>query len=444
MKKRLLYGLLLAALGLNLLVGTQIYLQAAEQSSDNDPYHHMGLFTRVLELVRDQYVDGERISYEDLIHGALRGMISTLDPHSEFMEPKRFTALKDDTEGEFGGLGIVVGMKDGFLTVIAPMDDTPGARAGIQSGDRILRIDGQTTERFSLNECVKRLRGKPGSKVTLSILREGFQEPKDFTVTRGEIKVTTVKDMNGEQKYPLMEEKIGYVRLTQFGEKTASDLEKALRNMEKGGMKALILDLRGNPGGLLDQAVKVAEKFLPANQLVVTTEARRFQDGASYYASGNKSRLDLPMVVLVNLGSASASEIVAGCLKDVKRAVILGEQTFGKGSVQSILPLQDGAALRLTTAKYYTPSHKVIHERGITPDIVVPMTRETWSNLRLKQSPGGVEAMGEEERRIIEATVDNQLARAVDLLKGILLFSNMGSEPAPGLVATRDVPVSAE
>src|SRR5437016_6322778 len=392
MKRRIMYGALLTLLGANVFLGAQIYFSSSQGAEKDDAYAQLKLFSIVLDRVRNDYVDGGKLTYQDLIHGALKGMLNTLDPHSEFMEPIKYDELKKDTQGEFGGVGIMISMKDNFITVISPMDDTPGFRAGILSGDRIIKINGKSTERMGLPDAVLMLRGEPGSDVSLSVLRPSNGVVKDYKLTRASIKVNTVKDLNGNRDFPLSENNVGYVRLVQFGEQTAAELEDALRKLEAKGMESLIIDLRGNPGGLLDQAVKVCEKFLPRNQLVVSTEGRDAKQKSEYRATGRDRHPSMPIVVLVNYGSASASEIVAGCLQDatglgVCKAIIVGEQTFGKGSVQSILPLQDGSALRLTTAKYYTPSHKVIHEKGITPDIVVPMSDEEEHDVFLKRTP---------------------------------------------------------
>jgi carboxyl-terminal processing protease len=428
MKRRFMYGVLLAALVLNLLAGAQIYYSSLHAAEKDDAYPNIRLFSTVLEKVRQDYVDGERLTYQELIYGALKGMLSTLDPHSEFMEPVKYDDLKKDTQGEFGGVGIVVSMKDNYLTVVAPMEDTPGFKAGILSGDRIIKIDGRSTEKFSLQDAVKKLRGEPGTEVSLTILRPSSGAVKEYKLSRAQIRVGTVKDINGRQEYPLGENKTGYIRLTQFGEETAGDLEVALKKLEAKGLDALVLDLRSNPGGLLDQAVKVAEKFLPRGQLVVSTEGRDARQKSTYHAMGGYKLLNVPIVVLVNNGSASASEIVAGCLQDattlgICRAIVVGEQTFGKGSVQSILPLQDGSALRLTTAKYYTPSHKVIHERGISPDIVVAMSEEDERDVFMRRTPGAVETLSQQEQERIKDVRDLQLDRALDLLKGISLYT---------------------
>jgi carboxyl-terminal processing protease len=438
MRKRLLYAVLLAVLGINLMVGARIYLNAA-QASDRNVYQSMELFTRVLERIRSEYVDGDKVSYQDLIYGALKGMLNTLDPHSEFMEPVKYDELKKDTEGTFGGVGIVIGQRDNYLTVIAPMEDTPAFRAGVLSGDRIVKIDGKSTEKFSLQDAVKRLRGEPGSEVTITTYRTSSAQSRDIKLTRAEIKVDTVKDINSKREFPISENGIGYVRLTQFSELTNDDLEESLKRLEHQNMRALILDLRNNPGGLLDQAVKVCDKFLPRDVLVVSTEGRGHPARSPYRSSGRFKHPDYPMVVLVNTGSASASEIVAGCLQDHKRALIVGEQTFGKGSVQSILPLPDGSALRLTTAKYYTPSHREIHEKGITPDIVIPMTPEEEEALYFKRTPGGMESidtLDEKRREFVKNVHDIQLERAMDLLKGITLFTDRQSGHASDKVAS--------
>jgi carboxyl-terminal processing protease len=419
---------------INLAIGARVFssVHAAEKDS---PYQSLELFSYVLEKVRKDYVDGQKLTYQDLVYGALKGMLNTLDPHSEFMEPEKYKELQNDTQGAFGGLGIVVSMKDNFVTVVAPMEDSPGFKAGIMSGDRIIRIDGKSTEKMSLQDAVKSLRGEPDTDVRITILRPSSSLVKEFKLKRSVITVDMVKDINGKKEFPLSDNRIGYVHLVQFGEKTSDDLETALKTLKNEGMQGLILDLRWNPGGLLEQAVDVCEKFLPRGELVVTTEGRnKAQDSVrrANNPGGDECVVDghrIPIVVLVNNGSASASEIVAGCLQDLKRAVVLGDKTFGKGSVQSILPLQDGSALRLTTAKYYTPSHKVIHEQGITPDITVPMTEEEDHDIQLQRAPGGLESLPDKDRIRVSSVHDVQLERAMDLLKGVNLFTQRSPLP---------------
>jgi carboxyl-terminal processing protease len=429
MKRRVIYGLVALALSVNLVIGARLYMASAQTAEKDAAYPNLELFSYVMEKVRKDYVDGQNLTYQDLVHGALKGMLNTLDPHSEFMDPEKYKELQSDTQGAFGGVGIVISMKDNFLTVVAPMEDTPGYKAGILSGDRITKIDGKTTDKMALPDAVKTLRGEPGTDVAVTIYRPSSNQTKEYKLTRSVINVDMVKDINGKKEFPLGEAKIGYVRLVQFGEKTSDDLEVAIKKLEKQGMQGLVLDLRWNPGGLLDQAVDVCEKFLPHGVKVVTTEGRNPAQNSVRLAMGPGDQLHhMPVVVLVNASSASASEIVAGCLQDLKRAIILGERTFGKGSVQSILPLQDGSALRLTTAKYYTPSHKVIHEKGISPDIVVPISDEEERDILLKRTPGGVESLDDQDRERVVNARDPQLERAIDLLKGITLYTQRAPE----------------
>jgi carboxyl-terminal processing protease len=456
MNRRIFYGFLVAALGVNLLLGAQIYVYSAQASEKDDPYENYKLLADVLEKVRQEYVDGDKLTYQDLIHGALKGMLNSLDPHSEFMDPTKFDELKKETEGEFGGVGIIVQMKESgleqtkgnalprekVLTVITPMEESPGFKAGILPMDQILKIDGKSATHFDFEDAVKELRGEPGTSVRLTIRRPSTGQVKEYELQRAIIKIDTVKDINDKELFPLGPDDIGYVRLTQFGEKTSDDLDKALKKLTEEGMKALILDLRDNPGGLLEQAGQVCEKFLPRGTLIVSTEGRGPTPKSEYHANGLGKRIDMPMVVLVNGSSASASEIVAGCLQDLQpitHAIIVGEQTFGKGSVQSILPLSDGSALRLTTAKYYTPSHKVIHQHGITPDIVVPMSEEDEQNLGYRHLPGAMEVLDANEREQVAAVRDRQLDRAMDLLKGILLYAQRSPVPSRVAAATLQV-----
>lgn len=429
MKRRVIFGIVTLALTINLIIGARVYFSSAQAAEKDSAYPSLELFSYVMEKVRKEYVDGQNLKYQDLVYGALKGMLNTLDPHSEFMEPEKYKELQNDTQGAFGGLGIVISMRDNFVTVVAPMDDSPGFKAGIMTGDRIVRIDGKSTDRMSLQDAVKALRGEAGTEVRISVFRPSSSQLKEYKLARSVINVDMVKDIHGKKEFPLGEDKIGYIRLVQFGEKTSDDLEAALKKLKAQGMQSLILDLRWNPGGLLDQAVTVCQKFLPPGQLVVTTEGRNPAQNSSRFAKGHDELPRMPMVVLVNLGSASASEIVAGCLQDLKRALVVGEKTFGKGSVQSIMPLQDGSALRLTTAKYYTPSHKVIHEEGITPDFPVPMTEEEGRAVQLQWTPGGVESLEEKDRELVSQVHDPQLEYATDLLKGITLLSQRSPLP---------------
>jgi carboxyl-terminal processing protease len=432
MKRRLLFGLVALLLAANVMIGAAVYLYAAEAGQKDSAYPSLELFSVVMEKIRREHVDGAQFTYQQLVRNALKGMLSELDPHSEFLEPSSFEDLRNDTQGKFGGIGVVVSIKDDHLTVVAPMEDTPGFRAGIRTGDRITRIEGRSTDRMTVQDAVKLLRGDPGTEVRLTTYRPSTGQSQDHVLKREEIKVDMVKDINGRREFPLGPNRIGYVRITQFGEKTSDELQDALKKLKAQGMAGLVLDLRWNPGGLLDQAVGVCEKFLPRGQLVVSTEGRTKSQTVTRKAAGSGDQLNgAPIVVLVNAGSASASEIVAGCLQDVKRAVILGERTFGKGSVQSVIELGDGSALRLTTAKYYTPSHKVIHEQGITPDIEVLTTDEEEAAILVRRAPGGVEALDEKDRARFDGISDPQLDRALDVLKGILLFAERWEDFSP-------------
>ena len=439
MKRRLIFGTVIAVLAVNLFIGAaRVYSDSTDTAQKDAVYPNMKLFSEVMEKVRRDYVDGTNLTYQELVYGALKGMINELDPHSEFLDPDKYKDLQSDTEGHFGGLGIVIAMKDNFVTVVSPMEDSPGFKAGILSGDRIMKISGKSTENMSLTDAVKILRGDPNTDVSLSLLRPSTGQLKDYNLTRAVINVDMVKDINGKKEFPLGENKIGYIRLVQFGEKTSDDLEVALNKLKNQGMQGLVIDLRWNPGGLLDQAVEVCEKFLPRGQLIVSTEGRNANQDSKHRASGRGDELHgMPIVVLVNLGSASASEIVSGCLQDLHRAIILGEKTFGKGSVQSIIPLDDGSALRLTTAKYYTPSHKVIHQVGITPNITVPTTDDEERDIRLQLTPGGLESLEPKERDRIKASHDPQLERANDLLKGIMLYTDRSNSHSPDKMAAQ-------
>lgn len=414
--------LLLAVwLSLPLAIGAQDPVLPEEDGVDQ-AYSSVELFTRVLQQVRELYVDEDLTTYRDLIYSALNGMLSSLDPYSQFMDPDMYSEMQDETAGRFGGLGIVVSMRDSTLTVVAPMEDTPGFRAGLLASDRIIEIDGNSTEGVSLGEAIKQLRGAPGSLVSLKIYRPATRDVLDVEIERALIEVKSVK---GEA---MLDDSVGYVRITQFAEPTGNLLLAALETLSDQGMKALVLDLRNNPGGLLSSAVEVSQLFLPRDKLVVTTRGRDRKVQSQYMTRGRKMYKDLPMVILVDGGSASAAEIVSGALQDHRRAVLVGEKTFGKGSVQSVLPHQDGSAVRLTTAKYYTPSERVIHERGIEPDIVVPLSPEEWLRLAEQRSrPDNLVTDGNGEAPEDSVDLgDRQLNRAVDILHGILIFQAKG------------------
>jgi carboxyl-terminal processing protease len=391
----------------------------ASKSNDSAAtYENLRVFTEVLSIIQSQYVD--EVPPKDIIYNAIKGTLRGLDPHSSFLDPEMYREMQVETSGSFGGLGIEITLKDDVLTVVAPIEGTPAYRAGILSGDRIIKIEGLTTKDMQLSDAVKRMRGKPGSKVTISIVREGWTEPKDFAITREQIRVQSVKSQQ-------MEPGLEYIRLRQFQEQTAGDLETALDKFSKDGkITGLILDLRNNPGGLLTSSVEVTEKFIDSGRLVVYTEGRVRNQNMRFQANAKKAYTEFPMVVLVNQGSASASEIVAGALQDWGRAVVLGTQTFGKGSVQTIIPLSDGSGLRLTTAKYFTPKGRSIHGKGLTPDIIVEQPKPTTP------APGAATEAppppnGDNPQEMLKKDV--QLQRAVDLLKAMKILDK--SRPGP-------------
>jgi carboxyl-terminal processing protease len=393
---------------------------APEEQEDNG-YSQISMFAKAVQLLRQDYVDGNKTSYHELITAAMKGMLSSLDPHSQYMDPNDFKDMQDDTRSRFNGLGIEVSIKNGLPTIVSPMEDTPAAKAGILSGDQILKINGTATDKMDLQDAMNLLRGPPGQKVTLTLLRPSTKEIREYTLERVEIKVQSVKSVHLLDRELSGPYKIGYVRLVQFNEPTADELGKALDELQKQGMQALILDLRNNPGGLLNSAVDVCAQFVPPNTKVVSTQGRAASQQRDYTTPATrKERAEFPMVVLVNEGSASGAEIVSGALKDLHRAIVVGETTFGKGSVQNVLQLPDGSAIRFTTAKYYTPSKQVIHGNGVTPNIRVPMTTEQERALFTSRSG---EVKPEDEKNLIKAK-DPQMMRAIDALKGVMIYAH--------------------
>jgi len=422
MKKRLVQAVVVLTVLFNLALGARLYRAVAAQEKEDNGYTSIAVFARAMQLIRQDYVDAKKINYDDLTHAALKGMLSSLDPHSQFMESRDFKGMQDDTNSRFGGLGVVVSQRDGDLIIVSPMEDSPGFKAGLMPGDKIAKIDGESTERLDLNDAVNRLRGDPGTKITLTIVRPGTKEIKDFVLTRETIKVASVKDAKLLPAEHTGDLKIGYARITQFNAPTADDLGKKLDDLEKQGMQAFILDLRYNPGGLLNSAVDVAGQFLPPKTLVVSTEGRVPSQSRTYRTDDKtKQRPKYPIAILINGGSASGSEIVAGALKDLNRAVLIGETTFGKGSVQSVIQLQDGSALRLTTAKYYTPSKQVIHEHGVTPTIRATLSPEQERLLMIQRSNDDL--LTEVQRKELQGFKDTQLERAIDAVKGVMIYA---------------------
>lgn len=416
------------------LLGKGMLLEKVDAGEDVH-YARLKTFAETLSIVKQNYV--EEVDDKELVYGAIKGMLNSLDPHSSFLPPEAFKEMQIDTKGEFSGLGIQIGIKDKMLTVIAPIEDTPAYKAGVKSGDKIIKIDNESTQDITLQDAVTKLRGPKGTSVTITILREGLDKAKDFTIVRDVIQLKSVKSR-------IIDEKYGYVKLTQFQQKTASDLADALDKFKKDNLNALVLDLRNNPGGLLNSAVEVSSQFMPEGKLVVYIKGRT-GDKQEFHTVNNSKHYDFPMIVLVNEGSASASEIVAGALQDWGRSVVLGTQTFGKGSVQTVIPLSDGSALRLTTARYYTPKGRSIQTTGITPDIVVkpeikeetkthPVIREKDLKQHLKNDVAKDKDTETEEIKDTEAAEipaevsekdDIQLQRALDLLKSWKVFKEL-------------------
>jgi carboxyl-terminal processing protease len=408
----------LKILGVAVFACTALAQEASDtpEKTEDSPYDQLQLLARTMQLIRQDYVDESKTGYTDLAHNALRGLLDQLDPHSQFMDAKNFKNMQEDTRSEFGGLGVVVTERGGVLTVLNPMEDTPGFRAGLLPGDQILKINGESTEQLNVNSAVEKLRGQAGESVTLTIKRPSTGEIKDHELVREIIKVPSVKDAQILPPRAPSTTRVGYVRITQFNEPTATELAAELDKLEKQGMDALVLDLRHNPGGLLGSAVDVAGQFLPPNTLVVFTEGRT--PSREYRTSSTSKPIrKYPLVVLTNYASASGSEIVAGALKDLDRALVVGETTFGKGSVQSVIALPDGSAARLTTAKYFTPGRKLIHEHGVAPHIRATLSqKEEVDLLRYRR---------EREDPLKPGAViwDPQLERAVDALQGSLLHA---------------------
>ena len=438
---------------LGLVGGILISLQlsaVAERSAAPLPIDELRSFTEVYGRVKNDYV--EAVDDKELIEEAINGMLSGLDPHSAYLNEEAFKEMKVGTQGEFGGLGIEVSMEDGFVKVVAPIEDTPAWNAGLKSGDLIIKLDESNVKGMTLNDAVKLMRGKPGTDIVLTIVRKGEPQPQTITVTRDIIQIQSVK-------YRMLEEDYAYFRVTQFQEHTGEKLGQAIEKLfaeNEGPMKGMILDLRNDPGGLLTASIGVSAAFLQKDKLVVYTEGRtndarmRMYARPEFYARGPKgdylanvpeAAKTVPMVVLVNGGSASASEIVAGALQDHRRAVIMGTQTFGKGSVQTILPLGNGTAIKLTTARYFTPSGQSIQAKGITPDIIVedatietkqssPLMRKEADLKNRLDNPQGGDGSEAQEVETTDATAssdepaDYQLAQALNLLRGLQILSS--------------------
>lgn len=421
-RKTVLVGFIAAVLG---LLGAGPPALATQDKT----YEQLRILVDVLNYVKENYV--EDTETQKLIYGAAGGMVKVLDPFSQFMEPDVHKEIKTETEGQFGGLGIRIGMRDGWLAVITPLVGTPAYRLGILPGDRIIKIEGEGTKDMNLLDAVKKLRGPPGTKVTITVAREKEGDPaapwitQEYAVVREIIKIESVQSR-------MLEGQVGYTRIIEFSAHTPADVHRRLEELKKEGMKALVLDLRNNPGGLLSAAVEVASEFLGDSKLIVYTQGRKKENYQEFRARSRASFSNLPVVILVNEGSASGSEIVAGALQDHHRAVLLGEKTFGKASVQSVIPLADGSGLRLTVAKYYTPSGRSIQRDektgagGVAPDISVPVTREAQAKLMSQSDliyiPGkGAQSSVKKEEMVRDEVLD----RALEILKARNVLSNL-------------------
>ncbi len=415
-------------------VRAQDSVAANDEQQQQTVYRNLEIFANVLTLLQQHYVD--KIDTNEVIVGAINGMLTSLDPHSAYMPPEDFKELQEETKGSFTGIGIEITIRDGVLTAVSPIEDTPAYKAGIRAGDQIVRINGELTKSMTLMDAVKKLRGKKGTRVTITIYRQGWPEPRDFVLVRDVIPLHSVRSM-------MLEPHLLYVRITNFQANTTRDFVQALNRAGKQhSLDGLLLDLRDNPGGLLDQAIKVADVFIDRG-IIVSTRGRDPEQNMRFEAHKGNSRYSFPLVVLVNGGSASASEIVAGALQDHKRAIIVGTETFGKGSVQTIIPMPNGAGIRLTTARYYTPSGRSIQETGILPDVIIPFTipakagkqPRQWS-IREKDLPhhftnkagkrdgkDGEEEQGQEKKKVAERlSRDNQLRTAYIILKSLKIM----------------------
>ena len=384
-------------------IGTKLAFSENKRKNNDQIYKQVELFSDTLAIIQKEYVD--KTKTKDLIYGSLKGMLSSLDAHSQFMDPETYAELKVDTEGKYGGLGLVITIKDDFLTVITPMEDSPAWKAGIKTNDRVVKINGILTHQMNLIDAAKKMRGKPGEIVNLTILRDKERNLLDFKIAKDIIKIKEIKYAR------ILEENIGYIRLSEFRENTFSEINNALNNLARQGMKALIIDLRNNPGGLLDSAVKITGKFLGPNKMIAYTKGRQKNQDLEFFSEAKNTGSELPLVILINEGSASGSEIVAGALQDYKRATIIGKKSFGKGSVQTVIPLSDGSALRLTTSHYFTPSGKIIQGQGIIPDIIVEDKKAPDNKI--------VETDDKNADEIFDYKSDAQIMRAVDTLKTI-------------------------
>ncbi|MDP8258645.1 MAG: S41 family peptidase [Candidatus Aadella gelida] len=407
------------------LITTGVCIKTAVSEVDipgKELFEEVQLFADAITLISADYV--KQVNPKDLIYGAIRGMVSTLDGYSQFLDPDGFTEMKEETQGQFGGLGMEIGMREGVLTVIAPIDDTPAFKAGVKAGDLIVKIEDEITRDITIDGAIKKLRGEPGTKITITVFRKKTSKMIEITITRDIIKLKSLKEVK------VIEDNIGYIRLIEFQERTSKDMGRAIKDLKKEGAENLIVDIRNNPGGLLDSAVETSEYFLEKGDLVVYTEGRDPGKRVEFRAQEECLTEGMGVIVIVDGGSASAAEILAGAIMDNKRGLVLGEVTFGKGSVQTVVPLRDNSALRLTTAAYYTPSGKSLMEKGIEPDIIVelksidknmPENKDIFDDIEEKDKKSD----DEDDSNIWQK--DSQITAAVNILKGINAFGKCRS-----------------
>lgn len=411
---------------------------------EDDPYEQLQLLTTAMQMIRENYVDEGKVTYEELISGALDGMLRKLDPHCEYLGKQLFEDLQREQTDSSEGVGITIALRNGVLTIVTLREDGPATKAGMLANDQLVRINDVLTDSVGVAEAIQLLKGKAGDTVRLTVRRPGTKQFLDFTIVREVLQESSVHDGMLVHDKLASPYKIGYVRLSEFTQPTVKDLSIALDKLEAEGMQALVLDVRNNPGGLLDSAVGVCGEFLPEGTVVVTQEGRKTSEDSPPYRTpkrNGKAPRTYPMAVLANHASASAAEIVSAVLQDLRRAIVVGTTTFGKGSVQTILPMKNGSAMRLTTAKYYTPSHRTIHEHGVTPNIVSTLTTDEEIRVsRWRNNHGTGEAAALEQADLN----DHQLERAVDALKGVLVFREFSASSQPAKPAPAPIPSPAK
>ncbi len=411
-KQKFVAGVLVTVLVLNLVIGFRVYCAIARETDEEEGLHRLRQFVIVMQLIQEHYVDKTDVAYEKLVYGAMNGMTGALDRFSSFIPPAEYDDMREETEGEFGGIGVFISVRDNRPTVIAPMPDSPGMKAGLQAKDQIIEVDGALTTDLPLPDAIRMIKGEPGTSVSLTVYRPETNQTFKVDIVRAIIEIQTIR------RSEVLPGQIGYLLITQFSENTADELRETLTQMRHDGIRGLIVDLRFNPGGLLTSAIDVSSMFVEHKKLIVFTEGNKRTKKQEYNSLPGEKLSDLPCVLLINEGSASAAEIVAGCLQDYNHAVVIGEKSFGKGSVQSIIELDDGSALRLTTSRYYTPSRRVIHGNGIEPDIIVDISDEDAGRVHRQLSrPDGAEPEPDEPENIEDLQLDQGVEIVLDLIR---------------------------